>query len=226
MLSLAKIKLIHMKLAVRALTSVAVIASSQIAVPAAVHAGVYQAICSTGSNCTVTIANGKIIMPEAIIEKENILSWSQVGAGTKGDTGMKAASFIGLGLIGLLASSNAKTHDYKFNISHIDKSGNIQISSIQFKNDTPANQMSVELIGMTGLTAGESNPTLQAKLDILKEEAAERERIANLECGRVLKAYECNWNKYLDANPAVKAWAEKFPEMAEKERLKQGAVLE
>ena len=215
-----------MKPAVRALTSVVVIASSQIAVPAAVNAGVYQAICSTGSNCTVTIANGKIIMPEAIIEKENILSWSQVGEGTKGDTGMKAASFIGFGLLGLLASSNAKTHDYKFNISHIDKSGNIQISSIQFKNDTPANQMSVELIGMTGLTAGESNPTLQAKLDVLKEEAAERERIANLECGKVLKDYECNWNKYLAANPTVKAWAEKFPEMAEKERLKQGAVLE
>ena len=81
-----------MKPAVRALTSVVVIASSQIAVPAAVNAGVYQAICSTGSNCTVTIANGKIIMPEAIIEKENILSWSQVGAGTKGDAGMKAAA--------------------------------------------------------------------------------------------------------------------------------------
>ena len=214
------------KSAVRALTTAAVIASSQIAVPAAVHAGVYQAICSTGSNCTVTVANGKIIMPEAIIEKENILSWNQSGAGSKGDTGMKVASFIGLGLLGLLASSGAKSHDYQFNISHVDSSGNIQISTIQFKNDTPANQLSMELIGMTGLTAGESNPTLQAKLDVLKEEAAERERIANLECGKVLKAYECNWNKYLDANPAVKAWAEKFPEMAEKERLKQGAVLE
>ena len=215
-----------MKAELRALTSALVITSSQIAAPSAVHAGVYQAICSTGSNCTVTLANGKIIMPEAIIEKENILSWSQVGAGTKGDTGMKAASFIDLGLLGLLASSGVKTYDYKFNISHIDKSGNIQISTIQFKNDTPANQLSMELIGMTGLTAGESNPTLQAKLDTLKEEAAERERIANLECGRVLKAYECNWNKYLDANPTVKAWADKFPEMAEKERIKQGAVLE
>ena len=215
-----------MKAEIRALTSALVITSSQVAVPTAVHAGVYQAICSTGSNCTVTVANGKIIMPEAIIEKENILSWSQDGAGSKSDNGMKAASFVGLGLIGLLAAGGAKTHDYKFNISHVDSSGNIQISTIQFKNDTPANQLSMELIGMTGLTAGESNPTLQAKLDVLKEEAAERERIANLECGKVLKAYECNWNQYLDANSAVKAWAEKFPEMAEKERIKQGAVLE
>ena len=215
-----------MRAAVRALTSVAVIASSQVVIPAAVHAGVYQAICSTGSRCTVTIASGKIISPGVIIEKENILSWTQGGAGSKGDTGMKAASFLGFGLLGLVAASGATTHDYRFDISHIDKSGNIQITTIQFKNDQPANTMMMELIGMTGLTMGEVNPTLQAKLDVLKEEAAERERIANLECGKVLKAYDCNWNKYLDANPAVKAWAEKFPEMAEKERTKQGAILE
>ena len=215
-----------MRVAVRALTSVAVIASSQAVVPAAVHAGVYQAICSTGSRCTVTIASGRIISPGVIIEKENILSWTQGGAGSKGDTGMKAASFLGFGLLGLVAASGAKTHDYSFDISHVDKSGNIQMTTIQFKNDQPANRMMMELIGMTGLTMGEVNQTLQAKLDVLKEEAAERERIANLECGKVLKAYDCNWNKYLDANPAVKAWAEKFPEMAEKERIKQGAVLE
>ena len=215
-----------MRAAVRALTSIAVLASSQAVVPAAVHAGVYQAICSTGSRCTVTIASGRIISPGVIIEKENILSWTQGGAGSKGDTGMKAASFLGFGLLGLVAASGAKTHDYSFDISHVDKSGNIQMTTIQFKNDQPANRMMMELIGMTGLTMGEANPTLQAKLNVLKEEAAERERIANLECGKVLKAYDCNWNKYLDANPAVKAWAEKFPEMAEKERIKQGAVLE
>ena len=215
-----------MKPAVRVLTSVAVIASSQVVVPAAVHAGVYEAICSTGSRCTVTIAGGKIISPSGTIKKENILSWTQGGQGTKGDTAMKAVSFVGFGLLGLLAASGAKTHDYSFDISHVDNSGNIQITTIQFKNDAPANRMSMELIGMTGLTMGETNPTLQARLDVLKEEAAERERIANLECGKVLKAYECNWNKYLDANPSVKAWAEKFPDMAEKERMKQGAVLE
>ena len=215
-----------MRAAVRALTSVAVIASSQAVVPAAVHAGVYQAICSTGCRCTVTIASGRIISAGVIIEKENILSWTQGGAGSKGDTGMKAASFLGFGLLGLVAASGAKTHDYSFDISHVDKSGNIQITTIQFKNDQPANRMMMELIGMTGLTMGEVNPTLQAKLDVLKEEAAERERIANLECGKVLKAYQCNWNKYLDANPSVKAWAEKFPEMAEKERIKQGAIVD
>ena len=195
-------------------------------IPAAVHAGAYDAICSTGSSCKVIIAGGKIISPSGTIKKEDILSWTQGGEGTKGDTAMKVVSTVGFGLLGLLAASGAKTHDYSFDISHVDNSGNIQITTIQFKNDAPANRMSMELIGLTGLTMGETNPTLEARLDVLKEEAAERERIANLECGSVLKAYECNWNKYLDANPSVKAWAEKFPNMAEKERIKQGAVLE
>ena len=215
-----------MKSAAHALTSAAVIASSQIMIPAAVHAGAYDAICSTGSSCKVIIAGGKIISPSGTIKKEDILSWTQGGEGTKGDTAMKVVSTVGFGLLGLLAASGAKTHDYSFDISHVDNSGNIQITTIQFKNDAPANRMSMELIGLTGLTMGETNPTLEARLDVLKEEAAERERIANLECGSVLKAYECNWNKYLDANPSVKAWAEKFPNMAEKERIKQGAVLE
>ena len=202
------------------------LAAMQIALPMAAQAGVYQAICSTGSRCTVTIAGGKIISPSGVIKKDDILAWTQGGAGSKGDTGMKAVSFLGFGLLGLVAASGAKTHDYSFDISHVDKSGNIQITTIQFKNDSPANRMAMELIGLTGLTMGETNPRLQEKLDTLKAEAAERERIANLECGKVLKRYSCNWNKYLDANPPVKAWAEKFPEMAEKERIKQGAVLD
>ena len=202
------------------------LAAIQIAIPLAAQAGVYQAICSAGNRCTVTIAGGKVISPSGVINKQDILAWTQGGAGTKGDTGMKAASFLGFGLLGLLAASGAKTHDYSFDISHIDKSGNIQITTFQFKNDNPANRMAMELIGMTGLTMGETNPELQAKIDSLKAEAEEKARIANLECGKVLKRYSCNWNTYLDANPPVKAWAEKFPEMAEKERIKQGAVLD
>jgi len=207
-------------------TATALIATSQLVSPSAVRAGVYQAICAGGNKCTVTIASGRIMTPSGIIKKENILSWNQGGSGSKSDNGMKAASFLGFGILGLIAAGGAQTHDYKFNISHVDSSGNIQITTVQFRNNQPANQMSMELIGMTGLTMGEENPTIKAKIDALKKEAAEQERIANLQCGKVLKAYECNWNKYLDANPSVKGWAEKFPVMAEKERIKQGAILD
>ena len=213
-----------MKMSTRSV-ALGAIAAIYAALPLAAQAGVYQAICSTGNRCTVTIAGGKIISPSGVINKQDILAWTQGGAGSKDDTGMKAVSFLGLGLLGLVAASGAKTHDYSFDISHIDKSGNIHTTTIQFKNDSPANRMAMELIGMTGLTMGETNPELQAKIDSLKAEAAERERIANLECGKVLKRYDCNWNTYLDANPTVKAWAERFPEMAEKERIKQGAIL-
>jgi len=46
------------------------------------------------------------------------------------------------------------------------------------------------------------------------------------ECGRVLKPYKCNWDDYLAANPSVKVWAEANPAMAEKEKIRQGAVTD
>ena len=82
----------------------------------------------------------------------------------------------------------------------------------------------MELMGLTGLSMGAVNEDLQARREKIAAEKAEEERIANLECGRVLKAYQCSWSAYLEENPSVKAWAEKYPEMAEKERIKQGAL--
>ena len=117
------------------------------------------------------------------------------------------------GLIGF----GAKKHDYQFSISHVDSSGNVQIESIKFINNTPANQFMMELMGLTGLSMGAVNEELQARREQIAAEKAEEERIANLECGRVLKAYKCSWSAYLEGNPSVRAWAEKYPEMAEKE---------
>jgi hypothetical protein len=39
-------------------------------------------------------------------------------------------------------------------------------------------------------------------------------------CHSKLVPFDCDWNAYLDANPAQKAWAEANPAMAEQERLK------
>jgi len=39
-------------------------------------------------------------------------------------------------------------------------------------------------------------------------------------CHAKLAPYECDWNAYLDANPAVKAWAEANPAMAQNERIR------
>lgn len=194
-----------------------------LALQAPVVAGSYEAICSTGNTCNVILAAGKITTPSVVIEKDNVLSWVQGGKGSKTDVGMGVATTLLFGLPGLIGFG-AKKHDYQFSISHMDDSGNVQIESIKFVNNTPANQFMMELMGLTGLSMGSINEELQASLDQIAAEKAEENRIANLECGPVLKAYKCSWSAYLRGNPAVAAWAEKYPEMAEKERIKQGAT--
>ena len=82
----------------------------------------------------------------------------------------------------------------------------------------------MEMMGMTGLSMGEINEDLEERRDQIAAEKAEEKRIANLECGRVLKAYKCSWGICLESNPAVAAWADQYPLMAEKERMKQGAI--
>ena len=106
------------------------------------------------SRCTVTIAGEKIISPSGTIQKGEIFSWTQDGEGSKGDTGMKAASFLGFRLLSLVAASGVKTHDYSFDIPYIDNSGNIHIISFKLKTDAPVNRISMKLIGLTGLTMG------------------------------------------------------------------------
>lgn len=39
-------------------------------------------------------------------------------------------------------------------------------------------------------------------------------------CHAKLVPFQCNWQAYLDVNPATKAWAEANPAMAEQERIK------
>ena len=47
-----------------------------------------------------------------------------------------------------------------------------------------------------------------------------------LDCGTVLRDYNCNYDAYLNANPSVKAWADANPEIAEKERIRLGAFTQ
>lgn len=43
-------------------------------------------------------------------------------------------------------------------------------------------------------------------------------------CKVPLSDYGCNWEKYLDANPSIKAWAESNPAMAAKEKIRLGVA--
>ena len=53
---------------------------------------------------------------------------------------------------------------------------------------------------------------------------AERDEKQSPKCDFKLKAYKCSFNAYLDANPAMKKWAELNPELAQKERVKLQSV--
>lgn len=184
-------------------------------------AGVYQALCAGNTECTVTLANGQITAPGVVIQKDQVLSWSQGGSGSKTDVGMGVAGVVLFGVPGLIGFA-AKKHDYLYTINHVDESGNIQTSSIGFRNNVPSNQFMMEMMGMTGLSVGAVNKDLQARLEQIKADASEKARIAALDCSRVLKPYNCNWSSYLSANPAVQIWANKYPSMvpAEKARLR------
>ena len=186
-------------------------------------AGVYQALCAGGSACSVTLMNGQISMPGLTIPKESVLSWSQGGSGSKTDVGMGVGGLILFGLPGLIGFA-AKKHDYVYSINYVDSTGNIQATAIAFKNNTPANQFMMEMMGMTGLAVGQVNTTLQARIDQLRAESAEATRVASLDCARPLKPYSCSWQSYLEANPTVKAWADRNPALVPAEKAKLGAV--
>jgi hypothetical protein len=170
----------------------------------------HQALCPGGAACSVTLMNGQVSMPGLTIPKESILSWSQGGSGTQTDVGMGVGGVILFGLPGLIGFA-AKKHDYVFSINHVDSSGNIQATAIAFKNNTPANQFMMEMMGMTGLAVGQVNTTLQARIDQIRAESAEKARVASLDCARPLKPYSCSWQSYPEANPTVKIWAERNP---------------
>jgi hypothetical protein len=186
-------------------------------------AAVYQALCTGGSECTVTLANGQIGTPGLVLQKEQVLSWSQGGSGSKTDVGMGVAGVVLFGIPGLIGFA-AKKHDYTFSISYLDEAGNIQATSVGFKNNVPANQFMMELMGMTGLSVGEVNKNLQGRIDQIKAERAEKARIAALDCVRILKSYGCSWDAYLAANPAVQIWAEKYPALVPAEKTRLGAI--
>ena len=158
-------------------TSIAPLAGALIcahlSAPISAIAGVYEAICEGDNQCTVTMGAGRLTMPGLAIDKEKILSWSQGGSGSKTDVGMGVGSVILFGLPGIIGFG-AKKHDYQFFVNYLDGQANTQLATIKFKNNTPANQFMMEMMGMTGLSVGEVNKTLQAQIDTLKAEAAEK----------------------------------------------------
>ena len=183
----------------------------------------YAAICPGDTECSVLLGIGKISLPDLTINKDKVLSWSQGGSGSKTDVGIGVASVVMFGLPGLIGFG-AKKHDYLYTINYVDEAGNIQATTLGFQNNVPANQFMSELMGMTGLSMGETNKSLQEQINTLQAEAAEKARVAALQCAPVLKPYKCSWSQYLEANASVRAWAQKYPQMASAEKTRLQAA--
>ena len=66
---------------------------------------------------------------------------------------------------------------------------------------------------------------LEDKAKKLQEEAVKKAQEERLKaCDFKLQPYDCSFTAYLDANPAMKQWAELNPEMAAKEKIRLGAI--
>ena len=195
-------------------------------IPTDSTAGSYTAICQDGGECNVILVNGKINIPGLSIDSDDVISWSQGGKGSQNDIGMGVATTLFFGLPGIIGFG-AKKHDYQFYINYLDNSGNGQMTTIQFKNNTPAKQFTMEMMGMTGLSMGELNKSAQARLKRNSRNSngetvqEQKKPSGHSDCGIVLRDYSCSWSKYLEANPGPRAWAEANPDLvpAEKARL-------
>jgi hypothetical protein len=191
------------------------------------YAGLYQALCVGGGECTVALMNGKISIPGLSIPAEDVLSWSQGGSGSKTDVGMGVGAVVLFGLPGIIGFG-AKKHDYQYYINYVDASGNGQMAVVQFKNSVPANQFMMEMMGMTGLSMGELNKNAQARLkrgqssSVASAAVTEQTTAPADDCAPVLRTYNCSWSKYLDANVVARKWAQANSSLvpAEKARLR------
>ena len=187
----------------------------------------------------ITITADEISSPSTIIPTTRVTNWGG-GGDSKTNIGLGAATTILLGPIGLLGFL-AKNHAYSFTINGFDTEGNRESIVLEFKDKVQPAKLMVELPIVTGLALGQSRS--EAEIKELEETGGNIEPASigeyeeetlyggpaeqnsdKLECGRVIKDYDCSYNKYLEANPSMQEWAEANPEMAHKERIRLKSI--
>ena len=141
--------------------------------------------------------------------------------------------FGGIGLLGFLA----KNHDYDFMVDGYDKEGKQTSLSFKFINKKPVEKLTSELYRVTGLGMGRQRSIAEIKAlesgDVAINALGSKQTLTTLSksprdvgCAVALKDFNCDYEKYLEANPSVKAWANKNPSLAAKEKIRLGALTE
>ena len=203
--------------------------------PSIVLAGSYDALCG-GTDCTINVSSQGVRSRQGTIPPSRISYWSVNGeSSTSVGTGVATTIlFGGIGLLGFLA----KNHDFDFTIDGYDEEGRKVAMQFKFKNNKPVKKLTSELYRISGLAMGRQRTIaeiqaiesgeapLNAMASTIEPALANSNKPKELDCGRVLKDYECNYDAYLDANPSVKAWADANPELAAKERTRLGAFTQ
>ena len=197
--------------------------------------GSYDADCE-GVDCTVRLSTDGITTPIGSIPPSRITYWS-VNGESSSTVGLGVATTILFGPIGLLGFLGKK-QKYDFSVDGYDVNGKKVLLSFKFKKKEPATNLMKELHKISGLAMGnqrsiaeikaiESGQSpLNAMAPALESDLQSSSMNNKLDCGRVLKDYECNYDAYLDANPSVKAWADANPELAAKEKTRLGAFTQ
>ena len=205
------------------LTSIA--AGVVVASGASAVAGTYEALCG-GTKCTVYLSASEIRSPFGSIKPQRVTDWGG-GGDSNTSVGTGVATTILFGPIGLLGFM-AKNHDFNFIVNGYDNNGKKTTLNVQFKNDKPAKRFINEMQMLTKLGMGQ---TRTAK-EIMATEASsgsastgtlegDAQAESALGVQKVDEKPKVNcWNDYLDANPAMKAWAEANPSMAEQNKKK------
>lgn len=188
-------------------------------------AGTYEALCG-GTKCTVYISVSEIRSPYGSIKPQRVTDWGGGGdSNTSVGTGVATTVLFGpIGLLGFLA----KNHDFNFMINGYDDTGRKTSLNIQFKNDKPAKRFVNEMQMVTKLGMGQTRTAkeimaaeamgVSASTGTLEGDA--QAESATIKSEVIVKTQGNCWNAYLDANPAMKAWAEANPTMAEQNKKK------
>lgn len=203
--------------------------------PASAMAASYQALCG-GSECTINVTSRDISSPQGTIPVSRVSYWSVNGQSeTSVGTGVATTIlFGGIGLLGFLA----KNHNFDVSVDGYDAEGGKVSMQFKFKNNKPVKSLTEELYRVSGLAMGRQRSVAEIKaiesgeapLNALSNvsepglSSAMKEKKAS--CAKPLEAYKCNYDAYLAANPGVKAWAEKNPQLADKERIRLGGLTQ
>ena len=178
------------------------------------------------TKCTVYINASEIRSPFGSIKPQRVTDWGGGGdSSTAVGAGIATTVIFGpIGLLGFLA----KNHDFNFMVNGYDDSGRKTSLSIQFKNDKPAIRFINEMQLITKLGMGQTRTAKEimtaetmggdGSTGTLESDAKIESAIGQSKA--VAKPKGNCWSTYLDSNPAMKAWAEANPTMAEQNKKK------